>query len=1274
MKTILHSKRAYALVTVVIFCGVLALLAASMLRYSASERRGNERNRLILRAKNQAENVAVYAANQLSSKLYRMGSAPKMKFAWTGSTSKRIYPPPDSVVNSAFSSAADVEVRAGIESASDYVLVNDTTDPNNGLQVSKARVPIIAKAKATHAALGSVNAYVEQDMEMALTPLFQFGMFYNMDLELYPSAAFTIAGPVHSNKRIMAKPDGTQNIAITFLNRVSCAQGLYAEAVLKAYTRNAGGSITAPVSGSPSSTETGNVFFTPASGGAAVDLKNSSKKWRDHKYTTATETTTTISDFKLFAKNNMGSNLRTSAHGVTALQLPGIGTYSETDDPSTPNQDERNNGRQIIEPPNPQKYSGGTWVDSTDDPDAIASKVSYKAGLYIVANPDKSSAPRKATLPDGTVVYVLPHSYRAWLNAADSSGTRTCTEVVMPGQPTYGYNNGTDGVAGTSDDFMYRNYLPNRYTEQSIGGSGTGNQVLRIPQSGYNMASGYSVNGAHGTVGATTIAVDTGTGPIMAGEVIRVGSTHRYLVAEDYPGGAGNLKIMEPGILATISNNTAITVEEYGLSVAAPSPAYRTYKASSGSYDPGTTKIELRLPSSGTGGTFVPGNAITINGATYLVTAAPVASGITTGNYSTTSYTIGVAPLLSTLPSNKTVTTADLTTPFNLGTGLGYRLNGAVSAGIKLFAVDTGSGTILPGDTVFVGGNRYLVTTTNASSTFQVHPAPATTLADDSVVIVDPFKKTGYMRSSVYPVANSGTTYPTDNTAPYFPADAYFFDLRRANSNRGIIDFSNSGDPKTQGLYNRYAVPYNPRAIAKIDFDVTRFHMLVDRVMNNANTSTIYDVRAPSVTGVSFENSIFNFSTSSPLPARAAFGLGIGSGAVFTTLPTLTDADTKIRPDPYKLYYAPAAPEGTDLSLVVDTPMDQLVPVAALFDDAAPDAWYDGLAVYLHSVDAEKRAQTSGVPNRIDSGVRLWNGRGPAPSLSTATKTGFTFVTNDAVYIVGNYNADGKIDSSSTDVGTGSPNYYGGYSATYPDGAEEKLCAVMGDAFTALSAPKWTSDSSGQVNGWNDALSALAHATASSNWRTGGSATSTLNGNNDGVIVSGGIKPGLLPNQSFSGSMGSNASIKLAAVSTEMSTALLMGIVPSNADPRGLTDGYVPTTFKTNGLSPSKAGNAVNSGGANNFPRLSEQWGSSVGLYIRGSIVALYESRVAMEPFTNSRNYGAPGRYWGLHYNFSKAKHDVPLEPIVIGSNRVGFRELTAAQYADKKAAIEALP
>ena len=54
--TIRHrSHRASAMVTVVILVGVLAILSTSMLRYTLTERRGNERNRVILRAKNMSE-------------------------------------------------------------------------------------------------------------------------------------------------------------------------------------------------------------------------------------------------------------------------------------------------------------------------------------------------------------------------------------------------------------------------------------------------------------------------------------------------------------------------------------------------------------------------------------------------------------------------------------------------------------------------------------------------------------------------------------------------------------------------------------------------------------------------------------------------------------------------------------------------------------------------------------------------------------------------------------------------------------------------------------------------------------------------------------------------------------------------------------------------------------------------------------------------------------------------------------------------------------------
>lgn len=98
-----------------------------------------------------SENIALYSAEQLIPKLNRMGSAPVGMFPWSGSSGNRIYMPPGSILNTSFtSSSVGMEMRAAIESASPYVLVNDVTSPNNGLQVSTAKIPIISKATASH--------------------------------------------------------------------------------------------------------------------------------------------------------------------------------------------------------------------------------------------------------------------------------------------------------------------------------------------------------------------------------------------------------------------------------------------------------------------------------------------------------------------------------------------------------------------------------------------------------------------------------------------------------------------------------------------------------------------------------------------------------------------------------------------------------------------------------------------------------------------------------------------------------------------------------------------------------------------------------------------------------------------------------------------------------------------------------------------------------------------------------------------------------------------
>jgi hypothetical protein len=990
-----HRRKGSALITVILLSAALAVLTASVLRYTISERRSNERQRLILRARNMAENISVYAAEQLTIKLMRLRNTTPRKFA-TGTN--QIYLPPNNVLTTAYSAPSDMEVRAGLTTSTAYTYINPATDPTNpnaGLHVSTSTIPIIAKATMNHPQLGSYTAYCEHTMEVAMIPLFQFGLFYNMDLELFPGQAMTIAGPVHTNGRLMARGEIGGSATLTFTSRVTAAKGLYADGQMKVNYRNRAGSFTSGAGG------TGAVNYTSSSG-AQTNLYGNSK-WRDHKFGGTSETTTTLNQFKTFATSTYTGYVRTNVHGVTPLELPSIGTYQETNDADTP-EDDRNNGRQLIEPPNPMKYVGGTWTATTDSASDREAKISRKSGLYIVVNPDDQH--RYGRLPDGSSVPVLAHTYRSFLNTVNTDGSHNIQEVILPGQPSYGYHAGADGVQLTNDDYMYQNTLPNRFcTNTSVGW----NQVLRI--------SG-------------------------------------------------------PGVSRTWD-------------------------------DPDTSVV--------------------------------------TGGFLTT------------------------------------------------------------------------YSRSNTSSTSTGIDAPTLTAFSDS----------------------------------------FFYDLRRATNWRGY--------PYDRGTYN-----YTPRPIAKIDFDMARFKMCVDRTLastaltiNSGPSSTAgYNVAPPNSTN--WASSIYN-------PSASTATLNHGTGASFATYPASTTAATRTRQDPFRMYFAPANPTiSPHVANLADNPSLYGVGATSL-NNSGVGPWFDGITVYIHSVDAEYRgdgADAGTDPDRIDSGVRLLNGRGPVVSLTSAT--GLTFVTNDALYVIGHFNADGSINTTTTATGNG------GYSARFADSANEKLTALMADAITLLSQPRFTSSGGNyfQVAGWNDALSAHAadngdELTRASNWRTTNPSSS-----NEVEGEGSAKKPGDMPFNSVASTQTYYTTYdeKLPTINTEVSAALLMGLVPSNHNATGLTDGP-----------PVSAANQQYSGGAHNFPRLLEDWHENYDstsfstLCIRGSMVALFESRVAMEPW-NIRCYLAPVRVWGLHDGFAQVNHHVPLEPVVLNSRRMRYREMTAAEYASLKTTIEALP
>lgn len=961
--SLVKQRRGSALVTVVFLTAMMAILTASMLRYTITERRGNERNRVILCAKNMSESISVYAAEQITTKLYRLRSANPIAFL-TGTNEIKL--PPVSVLQAAdasYSSGSDMEVRAGLTGSTGLLFINPATDPSNpnaGLQVNTATVPIIAKARARHGSLGTISSYSRHDLAVDFVPLFQFAVFYNMDMEFGPGADMVIAGPVHCNGELSARSQTGFANTIQFAERVSASKGYYADTARKGTIINNVGHAD------PGPGGTGPLRFRHSSTGAVTDIKSGTGVWRDHKYGGAAETTTTQNNFKVFATTSYGLNLRTSVHGVTPLVLPSVSNYSDVDLASTPGEDDRNNGRQVIERPNAADTAG-----------LKETKIARKSGLYIVVNPDLLE--RTGYLPNGTAVTMRGQSYRCWLNTVNADLSHTLSEVLLPGQPSYGTLNANV------------NNLPNRYTTLTSIGH---NQVLRTIQ---------------------------GKGVDLAG----------------------------------------------------------------------------------------------------------------------TGYTGDAAPTMTSF------------------------------------------------------------------------------------------------------------------------SDAYFYDLRRATNNTGASSQLSTGSFRASN-------PYTPRPIVKIDFDFTRFRMAVERTMSGASgsyvasdtTALVYHPGPPNAGN--WTSSIYNPATTT---APVACGLGLGA-APFTTFPTAT---TLPAPDPYRMYFAPANPADANIAT---NPGVFAVGASDLASTSSTKPWFDGVTVYIHSVDAEVRSRVAAptaYPKtpRIDSGVRLWNGRGKIVSLDGTTfpsMTGMNFATNDAAYIVGHFNADGTINSTASDASNP-----GGFSARYPDttavmSTAERLTSVMADAITILSAPVYTSSTTPytQVSGWSDSLSAHRVRTSwTSSWTT--TQPSTTNAA-DGVDTS--FKAAALPflgNKVAGGGTARNT--KFSPTTTEISTCMLMGVVPTNHNASGITGVDGP---------PASVANGQTSGGVHNFPRLSEEW-AGTGLYIRGSMVAMFESRVAMEPWT-LRVYSGAGRFWGLHESLRSANHDLPLEPILLGARRLGFKEITGAEYATLKTTIEALP
>ncbi len=90
-----------------------------------------------------------------------------------------------------------------------------------GLSGYAATYRILSNARTANTPY-TITGAVAQDLQLATIPLFQFAIFYNMDLEINPGPDMTVKGRVHSNGMLYSQPGATLtfNGDVTAVNKI----------------------------------------------------------------------------------------------------------------------------------------------------------------------------------------------------------------------------------------------------------------------------------------------------------------------------------------------------------------------------------------------------------------------------------------------------------------------------------------------------------------------------------------------------------------------------------------------------------------------------------------------------------------------------------------------------------------------------------------------------------------------------------------------------------------------------------------------------------------------------------------------------------------------------------------------------------------------------------------------------------------------------------------------------------------------------------------------
>jgi hypothetical protein len=220
-------RRGYALLTTLAFLCVALITFASLMGWVGSNAKITKRNNLFNQSQAAAESATEIITGTMTRDFFNQSLNPASSY--TGAASSLLTP----AAQAGWPIAFQFSDTNGTANASTVIEGTATTNWSGSLPAQFSGLYGNGQfcdvySRATPLNVGeNLTAMNHQQLWFGTIPIFQFAIFYNMDLEFNPGTNMIILGRVHSNNNIFAAAQVSPPAYLSFSNIVDAAQTVY---------------------------------------------------------------------------------------------------------------------------------------------------------------------------------------------------------------------------------------------------------------------------------------------------------------------------------------------------------------------------------------------------------------------------------------------------------------------------------------------------------------------------------------------------------------------------------------------------------------------------------------------------------------------------------------------------------------------------------------------------------------------------------------------------------------------------------------------------------------------------------------------------------------------------------------------------------------------------------------------------------------------------------------------------------------------------------------